>query len=522
MESVCFENDSLGPFIAGCYLLRSLNPQANRFGGRTYIGFTVNPERRVKQHNGILTQGAYRTKKWRPWEMVMLVTGFADQRTALQFEWTWQHLDTSLDTKEAVMKIKVLISECFSQKKRRDMKIHGVVGQVLNLFVLLSTPPWKYFPLKLRCMSGQVWRQFGDVVETILNSSYYRMFHTQLGDFLLRLPEHMEVSVGPLSDFMAKFSQASLVEDEAKDHQEDSEACYSVTPSPEKKGRKNMRIRCILCQELAQRTWSECSGCGMRSHVACLAERFLKEDSALNSAQPRDRRTQPVCLPRQGSCANCQRVSTWTSILGTLKTSGWRKNGKSSQSPQKTIAVYGNDGHACDKEIPVQTPPGTIGRLSSETAPSIEQTLRSLSLDGRKSKRFENSRDSENLLQDTEYTESLASRLLRRLREGNGSEESSGPDTGTRSLYSASNHSIESCHGNENLPLQESDCREADDPMGMSPALHLTDAQRVPLRMRPSSKKQSSPNMIIDLRSPEKKDDLNDDNPHIVVIDLVE
>lgn len=38
----------------GCYLVVSLNPSTK---GRTYIGFTVNPTRRLRQHNGELKNG---------------------------------------------------------------------------------------------------------------------------------------------------------------------------------------------------------------------------------------------------------------------------------------------------------------------------------------------------------------------------------------------------------------------------------------------------------------------------------
>lgn len=91
----------------GCYLLSS---QASK--GRTYIGcvaavssamytllinrFTVDPKRRIRQHNGLIGQGAWRTKRHRPWEMVLVVYGFPTQVLALQFEWAWQHPERSL------------------------------------------------------------------------------------------------------------------------------------------------------------------------------------------------------------------------------------------------------------------------------------------------------------------------------------------------------------------------------------------------------------------------------------------
>ncbi len=44
----------------GCYLLESKNPKGK---GRTYVGFTVNPRRRIRQHNGEIVNGAHKTKK---------------------------------------------------------------------------------------------------------------------------------------------------------------------------------------------------------------------------------------------------------------------------------------------------------------------------------------------------------------------------------------------------------------------------------------------------------------------------
>ncbi|KAG6677955.1 hypothetical protein I3842_14G054700 [Carya illinoinensis] len=70
-----------GKRFFACYLLVSLSP---RHKGHTYIGFTVNPRRRIRQHNGEIVSGAWRTKKKRPWEMVLCIYGFPSNVSALQ------------------------------------------------------------------------------------------------------------------------------------------------------------------------------------------------------------------------------------------------------------------------------------------------------------------------------------------------------------------------------------------------------------------------------------------------------
>ena len=64
-----------------CYLLYS--------GNKTYIGATVDPNRRLRQHNGELVGGARRTSG-AVWKRALYVGGFPDWTAALQFEWSWK------------------------------------------------------------------------------------------------------------------------------------------------------------------------------------------------------------------------------------------------------------------------------------------------------------------------------------------------------------------------------------------------------------------------------------------------
>lgn len=71
-----------------CYLLRSLNP---KFLTKTYFGYTIDVNRRLRQHNGEIVGGAKKTINFRPWKLVMYIEDFPDEINALQYEWKVNH-----------------------------------------------------------------------------------------------------------------------------------------------------------------------------------------------------------------------------------------------------------------------------------------------------------------------------------------------------------------------------------------------------------------------------------------------
>lgn len=78
------------------YLLVSTN-------GNTYVGATVDLERRLRQHNKEIKGGAHATgikvSQGENWTRAAHVSGFPDWQAALQFEWRWKHLSRKLPLK---------------------------------------------------------------------------------------------------------------------------------------------------------------------------------------------------------------------------------------------------------------------------------------------------------------------------------------------------------------------------------------------------------------------------------------
>ena len=68
--------------------------------GATYVGATVDLDRRLRQHNKEIKGGAYATGakvgKGETWIRACHVSGFPDWSAALQFEWRWKQLSRKL------------------------------------------------------------------------------------------------------------------------------------------------------------------------------------------------------------------------------------------------------------------------------------------------------------------------------------------------------------------------------------------------------------------------------------------
>ncbi|XP_078435388.1 uncharacterized protein LOC144706352 [Wolffia australiana] len=160
MEDLEDNADQTTSFFA-CYLLSSMCP---RFKGHTYIGFTVNPRRRIRQHNGEIKCGAWRTKSKRPWEMVLCIHGFPSKVSALQFEWAWQHPCESKAVRAAASSFKSL---------------SGLTNKIKLAFTMLNLTQWERFNLSLNFFSTK---------------------HAAQSAHCPKLPKHMKTTILPMDD----------------------------------------------------------------------------------------------------------------------------------------------------------------------------------------------------------------------------------------------------------------------------------------------------------------------------------
>jgi len=165
--------------LVGSFSVYLLTPtQAPYHLERTYIGFSTNPFHRRRQHNGEIKGGAWRTRRYRPWEIVCVLTGFKDNISALQFEWLWQHPYKSKLTKEVLS---------FHVKGKRGVGHENCVKRkLIELFWILSTKFKRENGLALHFVSETIFARFKD------------------DPLLVKLPSSIKLVTGEHPDLLAE------------------------------------------------------------------------------------------------------------------------------------------------------------------------------------------------------------------------------------------------------------------------------------------------------------------------------
>lgn len=116
-------------------------------GRRTYVGFTTNPRRRLRQHKGELVGGAKRTKG-RDWSMMLLVHGFPNAVAALRFEWQLQHPESARPLRVARSSAALLLPKSRAAQGTLLVKLRALAH-------LLRVPPWCRMGLTLHWLQPE-------------------------------------------------------------------------------------------------------------------------------------------------------------------------------------------------------------------------------------------------------------------------------------------------------------------------------------------------------------------------------
>ena len=92
--------------------------------GSTYIGATVNLDKRIRQHNKEIKGGAVATSNkvthGEIWSYVCYVENFPSYNEALKFEWRWKHLSRNIQKKNTRINPKVKRLEALKELLKLD------------------------------------------------------------------------------------------------------------------------------------------------------------------------------------------------------------------------------------------------------------------------------------------------------------------------------------------------------------------------------------------------------------------
>ncbi|KAJ3988878.1 hypothetical protein F5890DRAFT_265375 [Lentinula detonsa] len=279
------------PSFYACYLLKSVQtPKSNA----TYIGSTPNPPRRIRQHNGELTQGAWKTSRGRPWVMQMIVHGFPSKLAALQFEWAWQHPHLSRHIRDGNGKVFTTSGRSLKQNI-----------QILRF--MISIHPYNLWPLHVKVFTPQalkIWQEFSNVKKATKGKGKQKA--DAVGS--ITLPRGFTHSV-ELEGVDGKLAGGSG-RTEPIDVQDEKFTSAHLNKHINLLASKES-LECSVCHEPLTTYTSDplthalCPqhACNGTAHLLCLSQHFLNQG-------PSD----PM-VPRGGDCPSCSTFVLWGDVV---------------------------------------------------------------------------------------------------------------------------------------------------------------------------------------------------------------
>ncbi|KAK9458253.1 hypothetical protein V1511DRAFT_492145 [Dipodascopsis uninucleata] len=334
-----------------CYLLRSTKKSRS-----FYIGSTPLPLRRLRQHNGEITNGAWKTKHRdkRPWEMLCIVSGFPSKISALQFEHAWQHPHKSRHVPPE--------DRIFKGSKLRAPSLEKLIG---SLRLLLCSPGISRWPLTFRIFERDVERvwlankyKISDPMKHIQISEEIRAepgidlkdpkstsskdlndkYEGDSGSFAsdeLEIPSQVTIDEnarGTKRRYLSNYDGDGLKGIKGlKVSYEHYETYFTKT-----RERTAQPMHCRICSTIIERAshldYVVCPNlhCLEVYHTSCLATDFLKHEGSDNIH----------VLPTEGSCTSCNTTIKWDLLI---RNAFWRRDNHSHLSENNISEGSEND-----------------------------------------------------------------------------------------------------------------------------------------------------------------------------------
>lgn len=270
------------PSFYACYLLKSIQTPTSK---ATYIGSTPNPPRRIRQHNGELTQGAWKTKHRRPWVMQLIVYGFPSKLAALQFEWAWQHPQLSRHLRDPSGQRLVATGH----------KNKGMKNNIQTLLMMISSHPYSLWPLHVKIFTAEAEKCW----TALIKAPAYRALPLGLTTTVElegvdgRSGQRGSGRTGPIDVADTQFTSAYLAKNTA----------VAALPTKPSCGVCGERITEYSSEPLST-TLCPHNRCTSTSHLLCLSQDWL-------AAQ----QDNTGLLPRGGQCRSCKSYVLYGDII---------------------------------------------------------------------------------------------------------------------------------------------------------------------------------------------------------------